>query len=278
MLNKYSLLCRFALFIYLIIPLTLSAQINTRDFLTNSTTSLNSPKKSGGNIEVFAFSSNADYIEEPRIRDVEYLEMNAYFTFHLFSCKNYRISLAFTYGVVAAGDAGARGNWGDPWIWVQYRPLMPIPIELRAALNFNSTGGNIWVNDDKLDLGILYCKKANNLNFLGISSFRFRDRSKDIHHMRFGDYNELGREFYYQGEVAYRVKNNNHIKFTVTGYRGSDKALNGATIISSYSRKISTGLAFQHESEKIHFVFGFLIDIEGRYDKKGKMFFLRRIF
>ncbi|KAA3659485.1 MAG: hypothetical protein DWQ10_08795 [Calditrichaeota bacterium] len=262
---------------------TVYPQIYSRDFITSRPSFIHEKNSAFANVELVKLSSSAHYTLDGKPRSIsnpDYTELNLYFTVHLKNTASVNISFAVTAGVAAAVNGGGRKNYGDPWFWLQYRPVLNLPLELRLACNFNRWGddSNLWPRDNKVDLGFAVSKSLNRLNFEGIVSYRIRGNLSEMEHLNFGDYDEMGNEIHYRGSCGYLIHKKYLLVLNLTGYNGGNKSLEGTEIPDSNSMKSTIGFDYIYKKESGDFKLFFLYDMKTRYDRKGRMFGIAKSF
>lgn len=248
-------------------------QAFTFDYLTYSDYAENDTRNNyhQGKVTAFAFFgvNEFDTSGKALADNISYIEYYIYLTFRIVSTKRFQISIAPQFGGLAAeGISGI--TYGTPWMWAKYAPFRNENFALRIAFQLGRLGNSFWLEDDKIDVGLLVSKFIGPILIDGAVSYRLRRKSNQRLLDFKGLYNEAGNEIHYKLESSLINKKTLSLALFAFGYLGGDKKLDGAILLDSHSRKTSLGASIRINTKtERFFVLSIVYDAIGRYDKKG---------
>ena len=267
----FSIFCSF-LFPTLTFYIGSFAQVYTFDYLTSSDNAISKVQPVlKSQVTGFIFKNQGEFKESEK----PYPSYNPYYEYYLYVAyaliKKEKFNLLVSSqigGLLSEGNAGRM--WGTPWIWGKFRLCQKLPLTFRLGFEWGHFGKAIWLDDNKMDAGILLSEVVGPFVVDATFSYRFRSKSnKNILDFA-GLYNNPGNEVHYKFHLTKQITSKWSFASILFGYSSSLKKYNEIKLPDSQSRKTTFGLSclFKQNERRI-LVLCFLYDVAGRYDKKG---------
>ncbi len=202
--------------------------------------------------------------------NISYTEYCTYVAFRIVFTNKFQLNIAPKVGwLTAEGVSGTA--YGTPWIWAKYVvPLRNRDVAIRIAFHLGKIGKSFWLEDNKIDVGLLIGKSFGPFSLDGTVSYRLRRKSNQSLLDFGGLYDEAGNELHYKLESSLFRKKTFSLNILAFGYWGGKKKLDGAKLPDSHSYKTSVGSSIRiYAKSDRFFALSLLYDIIGRHDKRG---------
>ena len=155
------------------------------------------------------------------------------------------------------------------WFSLHYRPNNSWPFVIRSAIKLNVSNLENFLNQNDLDLGLLFGRR--NKPFYIESSLSYRYRFRGVEQYTFGfNFDKPGNEVHYKLDVGKICLHDLAFSGFIVGYLGFDKSLRDKKISDSSSSKISIGARLHlGPLDKSYMSILFMVDVFGRNEYAG---------
>lgn len=198
-----------------------------------------------------------------------YQEIHIYGAPRIYYGSKLKVNIAFQTGLLFSRDA-AGTTWGAPWLWTNIKLFQKIPMTFRLGFMAGTIGNLFWLEDNRIDIGLLSSTTIGAFSLDGTLSYRIRKKGEQKLVDFAGLYNQAGNDIHYKLEVTRKLSKAVSLAALAMGYHSGNKKLDGVLLPDSYSRKTTLGAFLQLQTQSYSFYeLGIVWDIAGRYDKKG---------
>lgn len=274
MRRTYHLFLMISIYFIFFAPISY-AQIFTFDYLSFADNNPDFSPSKKWMLTQYLFGGFDEFDENGRAKgDIAYAEWRLFISYTFYNSNHLKMSTAILSSAILARDA-LTGGWLTPWIWIKYKCSARIPLWLRIGYQFGKLGTDPWVEDNKLDMGLLYHKLFGTVAFNTAISYRIRGRidvelvTPKINSSK-PYFDQYGNEIHTKFEWVKNISMNKQLSVIYLAYYSSDMKYQGQNIRDTEAFKIALGASiYFHKKSGQMKTLSFLWDTWGRFDKRG---------